>query len=84
MKANLRKTKRLLCFSLQSDTLTLPVYYSFDSAEASQQTEAALVNRGASFQKRHAAFLINVTTCSYEVFAGIKVKLTGELSANLS
>lgn len=39
-------------------------------------------NRRASFQKRHVGFLINVTTYSYEVFAGIK--LAGELSVDLS
>lgn len=41
-------------------------------------------SRAARLQKRHVGVLISVTTRSHDVFAGIEVKLTGELSVNLS
>lgn len=65
-----------------AQSLSPPAYYSFDSAEASQQTEAWRVKQKSVFQKGHVGFLINMTTYSYEVFAGIK--LAGELSVDLS
>lgn len=48
MEANLRKTNRLWCLCLQSGTLPRTAYYSFDSAEASQQTGARLVKQQRS------------------------------------
>lgn len=50
-----RKKTRLWCFCLQSGTLTLPAYYSFGSAEASQQTEAETTEEHLS-KSRMSAF----------------------------
>lgn len=64
------------------NTLALLAYYSLDLQKLHSKHKLDLSNnRGASFQKQHVGARIDVTTCSYEVFAGIKAKLAEERSA---